>query len=119
MQGDELMKITIDRAKSALMEYVSDEFCNRLYDYRKWLVPVFIGSYMPKIDKMIEENKEGLVSLGFMDENGLICIDTVYKKFKDTAEEYGDVIQKMPLLGEVTFTSKDIDKLYKIIQYSN
>ena len=119
MQGDELMKITSDRAKSALMEYVSDEFCNRLYDYRKWLVPVFIGSYMPKIDKMIEENKEGLVSLGFMDENGLICIDTVYKKFKDTAEEYGDVIQKMPLLGEVTFTSKDIDKLYKIIQYSN
>lgn len=119
MQGDELMKITIDRAKSALMEYVSDEFCNRLYDYRKWLVPVFIGSYMPKIDKMIEENKEGLVSLGFVDENGLICIDTVYKKFKDTAEEYGDVIQKMPLLGEVTFTSKDIDKLYKIIQYSN
>lgn len=119
MWGDELMKITIDRAKSALMEYISDEFCNRLYDYRKWLVPVFIGSYMPKLDKMIEENKEGLVSLGFMDENGLICIDTVYKKFKDTAEEYGDVIQKMPLLGEVTFTSKDIDKLYKIIQYSN
>ena len=113
------MKITIDRAKSALMEYISDEFCNRLYDYRKWLVPVFIGSYMPKLDKMIEENKEGLVSLGFMDENGLICIDTVYKKFKDTAEEYGDVIQKMPLLGEVTFTSRDIDKLYKIIQYSN
>lgn len=113
------MKITIDRAKSALMEYISDEFCNRLYDYRKWLVPVFIGSYMPKIDKMIEENKEGLVSLGFMDENGLICIDTVYRRFKDTAEEYGDVIQKMPLLGEVTFTSKDIDKLYKIIQYSN
>ena len=101
------------------MEYISDEFCNRLYDYRKWLVPVFIGSYMPKLDKMIEENKEGLVSLGFMDENGLICIDTVYRKFKDTAEEYGDVIQKMPLLGEVTFTSKDIDKLYKIIQYSN
>ena len=113
------MKITIDRAKSALMEYISDEFCNRLYDYRKWLVPVFIGSYMPKLDKMIEENKEGLISLGFMDENGLICIDTVYKKFKDTAEEYGDVIQKMPLLGEVTFTSKDIDKLYRIIQYSN
>ena len=113
------MKITVDRAKSALMEYISDEFCNRLYDYRKWLVPIFIGSYMPKLDKMIEENKEGLVSLGFMDENGLICIDTVYRKFKDTAEEYGDVIQKMPLLGEVTFTSKDIDKLYKIIQYSN
>lgn len=113
------MKITIDRAKSALMEYISDEFCNRLYDYRKWLVPIFIGSYMPKLDKMIEENKEGLVSLGFMDENGLVCIDTVYKRFKDTAEEYGDVIQKMPLLGEVTFTSKDIDKLYKIIQYSN
>lgn len=113
------MKITIDRAKSALMEYISDEFCNRLYDYRKWLVPVFIGSYLPKLDKLIEENKEGLVSLGFMDENGLICIDTVYKKFKDTAEEYGDVIQKMSLLGEVTFTSKDIDKLYKIIQYSN
>ena len=65
------MKITIDRAKSALMEYISDEFCNRLYDYRKWLVPIFIGSYMPKLDKMIEENKEGLVNLGFMDENGL------------------------------------------------
>ena len=72
------MKITIDRAKSALMEYISDEFCNRLYDYRKWLVPIFIGSYMPKLDKMIEKNKEGLVNLGFMDENGLVCIDTVY-----------------------------------------
>ena len=113
------MKITIDKAKSALMEYISDEFCNRLYDYRKWLVPIFIGSYMPRLDKMIEENKEGLVNLGFMDENGLVCIDTVYKRFKDTAEEYGDVIQKMPLLGKVTFTSKDIDQLYKIIQYSN
>ena len=113
------MKVTIDKFKNAVMEYVSDEFCNRLYDYRKWLVPVFVGSYMPKIDQMIEENKEGLVGMGFMDENGLICIDTVYKKFKETAEEYGDVIQKLPLLGEVTFTSKDIDKLYRLIQYGN
>ena len=113
------MKVTIDKFKNAVMEYVSDEFCNRLYDYRKWLVPVFVGSYMPKLDQMIEENKEGLIGMGFMDESNLICIDTVYKKFRETAEEYGDVIQKLPLLGEVTFTSKDIDKLYKIIQYSN
>ena len=54
-----------------------------------------------------------------MDESHLICIDTVYKKFKETAEEYGDVIQKLPLLGEVTFTSKDVDKLYRLIQYDN
>ena len=113
------MKVTVDKFKNAVMEYISDEFCNRLYDYRKWLVPVFVGSYMPKVDKMIEDNKEGLVGMGFMDENGLICIDAVYKKFKETAEEYGDVIQKLPLLGEVTFTSKDIDKLYRLIQYGN
>ena len=113
------MKVTIDKFKNAVMEYISDEFCNRLYDYRKWLVPVFVGSYMPKIDQMIEENKEGLIGMGFMDENQLICIDTVYKKFKETAEEYGDVIQKLPLLGEVTFTSKGIDKLYRLIQYGN
>ena len=35
------------------------------------------------------------------------------------AEEYGDIIQRLPLLGEVTFTSKDIDKLYRLIQYGN
>ena len=113
------MKVTVDKFKNAVMEYISDEFCNRLYDYRKWLVPVFVGSYMPKLDQMIEDNKEGLIGMGFMDENHLICIDTVYKKFKETAEEYGDLIQKLPLLGEVTFTSKDIDKLYRLIQYGN
>ena len=44
---------------------------------------------------------------------------TAVELFKETAEEYGDVIQKLPLLGEVTFTSKDIDKLYRLIQYDN
>ena len=29
------MKVTVDKFKNAVMEYVSDEFCNRLYDYRK------------------------------------------------------------------------------------
>lgn len=113
------MKITVDRMKNALMEYISDEFCNRLYDYRKWMVPIFIGSYMPKLESMLDENKESLANLGFIDESGLICVDTVYRKFKDTADEYGDVIQKLPLLGEVTFTSKDIDKIYRILQNNN
>ena len=54
-----------------------------------------------------------------VDQHGLVCIYAVYKELKEAAEEYGDVIQKLPLLGEVTFTSKDIDKLYRLIQYGN
>lgn len=108
-------KITTDKFKYALMEYVSHELCSKLHDYRKWVVPVFVGMYMPKVDEMIEMNKPLLVSVGAMDESGLICLEGLYSNFREAARKQGNIIQPVPMIGDVTFTADDIDKLYRFL----
>ena len=50
------MKVTIGQAELGLAQYISKEICSKLSDWRKWAVPVFVGSMNPRFERMFAEN---------------------------------------------------------------
>ena len=109
------MKVTIGQAELGLAQYISKEICSKLSDWRKWAVPVFVGSMNPRFERMFAENKEILVEAGFVDQEGMIDIDLVYDRFRKAAEDSGDIVQDIPVLGTLRLSVKDIDMLYQLI----
>lgn len=108
------MKITLTKAEECINSYVSKELCPKMPDWRKWVVPVMIGMYIPTLERKFNDNIEVLKSSGFVDSEGLIDIDLVYDKFHRVAEESGDIVQEIPMIGSVRFTSRDIEAFYRL-----
>ena len=79
------MKVTLGQVESGLAQYISREICSKLSDWRKWVVPVFVGSMNPKFERMFAENKNVLVEAGFVDQDNMIDIDLVYDRFRKAA----------------------------------
>lgn len=110
------MKVSLKKFEESVQTYISKEICSKLNDWRKWAIPVMVGVATPKMENIFHDKKELLLSSGFIDENENIDIDLLYDKFHKIAEESGSIIQNIPYIGEVTFTSKDIESLYRILK---
>lgn len=108
------MKISLAKAEDCIVSYVNREICPKLIDWRKWVIPVVIGSYMPTLEKMFFDNRDTLLGTGFVDNENMIDIDSLYDRFHKVAEENGEIRQQLPMLGEVTFSVNDIEALYRL-----
>ena len=109
------MKVTLSEFEECLSLYVSKEICSKLSDWRKWVLPVFIGTLIPKAEKMFYDNKDILSSTGLIEDN-LIDVDALYDKFYKIAKESGDIEQTIPYVGTLKLSANDIDTFYKIIK---
>ena len=107
------MKITLTEFEESLKLYVSREICPKLSDWRKWVLPVFIGALIPKAEKAFYDNKDILISSGFVEDN-LIDIDTLYDKFHAIAKDSGDIEQTIPYIGSLKLSATDIETFYQI-----
>lgn len=110
------MKVTLDKFEEGIRLYVSKEICPKLTDWRKWVIPVMIGMFIPKIDNLFQSNKDSLILSGFVDAEGLIDIDSLYENFYSIAEESGDIVQEIPFIGTLKLSSRDIESFYKILK---
>lgn len=104
--------------ENGVMEYINTEFCSRLEDWRKWLLPIAAGYAMPYMEKKYLDNLEMLKTVGVVDQDGNIDIDTLYTKTLEVARKTGNMRWDVPMLGPVVFGSEDVDKLYRILRRS-
>ena len=109
------MKVTLSEFEECLSIYVSKEICSKLTDWRKWVLPVFIGTLVPKAEKVFYDNQDILSSTGLVEDN-LIDIDALYDKFYKISKESGDIEQTIPYIGTIKLSSNDIDAFYKIVK---
>jgi hypothetical protein len=58
-------------------------------------------------------------SLGVVKDSGMIDIDTIRDILKEQINKAGFMRLTLPIIGDVDFTSDDIDALYKYIQEAN
>lgn len=58
-------------------------------------------------------------NLGVIHDNGMIDIDTIKDVLKSEINKAGFMRLSIPIIGDIDFTSEDIDALYKYIQESN
>ncbi len=110
------MKISLNKFEEGIRIYVSEEICPKLGDWRKWVIPVVIGMFIPKIDSLFQKNKDMLILSGFVDNEGLIDVDSLYDNFHSVAEKSGDISQDIPYIGTLKLSSKDIERFYRILR---
>ena len=58
-------------------------------------------------------------SLGVIHDDGMIDIDTIKDVLKSEINKAGFMRLSIPMIGDIDFTSEDIDALYRDIQESN
>lgn len=109
------MKVTLTEFEDGLKIYVSREICSKLSDWRKWVLPVFIGALIPKAEKLYYDNKDILSSTGMIEGN-MIDIDALYDKFHNIARESGDIEQTIPYIGSLKLSVTDIETFYQILK---
>ena len=106
--------MTINQFKAAAAEYVDTEIAGKIPGIGKWVIGMGAGAYISKLDAAFEENLDMLVQMGYAQPDGQIDIDQLYQDLKEQATKHGKIVQKIPVLGEVTFSAEDVDRLYQI-----
>ena len=109
------MKVTADQMAEGLARYIDGELVPKAPGLRKWMLGM-AGGYAGKmvLDK-VNQNRALLESIGIMTPDGTIDMDRLYTQMRAVADNSGPVTEHIPMMGDITFSSDDIDKLYHYI----
>lgn len=103
---------------NGIEKYLNEEILSKINDWRKWIVGGMLDVVLLKGTDMFNSLKsnELVKSLNLIDTYDNIDVDTLYEALKKRAEK-GSITFDVPLLGAMTLTKMDVDKLYqKIIE---
>lgn len=104
--------VTKEQFINGVQRYIDDELISKISGLSKWALALGLGAYLPQVNKMLDDNHNMLVGAGYMQEDGMICIDKVYNDIMQIARKTGSVTQNIPLIGDVTFTETDLTSMY-------
>lgn len=109
------MKVTVGQVAQGVATYIDRELVPKVPGIRKWVLGIS-GAYAGKmIEEKVDEYRDLLISIGVMEEDGMIDIDTLASHLKKSAAVNGPVTEHFPMLGDITFDSGDVDKLHTYI----
>lgn len=109
------MTVTMDQLVSGMSKYADQEIIAKVSGVRKWLVALATPAVMMSVSDMILKNKDTLVKAGYMAEDGMVDIERLYTDASGIARKTGSVTEHLPVLGDVTFSEQDIERLYLCI----
>lgn len=94
-------------------KYLNAEFLNKLSDWQEILARVFIGRVLENTNALKDTllNNGILRSVGFVDAEGNIDIDSVLSSLKKEIEKKERLTISLPLIGNITFVPEDVDRL--------
>lgn len=104
--------VTKEQFINGIQRYIDEELISKISGLSKWALALGLGAYLPQVNKMLDDNHSMLVGAGYMQEDGMICIDKVYNDALQIARKTGSVTQHIPLIGDVTFTETDLTSMY-------
>lgn len=98
---------------NGIARYVDQEIIDKLPTMGKWIVGAGVGVVSERVNNVVIELQSNSVmkALNVVDDDGYIDIDILANKLKESAEKYGKVTIDVPLMGSITFSYADIDKL--------
>lgn len=107
------MNYSANQVITGLINYADHEVMNKLPVTGKWVVGTAITLGSNKVNNIIEVLKENTIvnMLGVIDEEGNIDVDAIITALKDSAEKYGNVTVEVPMVGRLTFSSTDVERL--------
>lgn len=105
--------MTADRVLNGLISYADSEIMPKLPTSSKWVFGTGVNLATNKITDLIVNLQDNSIAkmLGIVDGNGEIDVDALILAMKQSADRYGDISFDVPLVGKLTFSSGDIDRL--------
>ena len=103
---------------NGLINYTENEIISKMPTVGKIVDGNVVGIGMKNIDGIITNLKTNplIKTLGVIDESGMIDVDTILDSLKQSAVKYGNVIIKLPYMGDLTLTAQDVDLLRNYIR---
>lgn len=109
------MKVTMQQISEGVARYIDSELVPKVPGIRKWMLGV-AGAFAGKIVENAMRDYSSLLSgAGIIGEDGMVDLDKFMPSFKSQANKSGPVTEHLPMLGDITFDSSDVDKLYSYI----
>lgn len=107
--------VNVERIQRGVRAFVDNEMLPKMTGAQRWMTAVAIGIYVEKLPQILQSWSQipALKPLGIITPEG-VDVETAYKYLK-TAAQSGGASFDVPLLGTVTFTEADVDRLYQYI----
>ena len=103
--------VTKEQFKNGIGMYIEKEFVDKLSGLRKWAIVLAGTEVMNRVDTIMAS----LPANKYITKDGMIDIDNLYKDARNVAETTGEVVENIPMIGDVRFSENDIDELYRYI----
>lgn len=109
--------VTYNQVVNGMAKYIDQEIINKIQGWQRWALGAGAGIMMNKGTNMFNAFKAHPVvkMLEVIDDNDMIDIDTIYTELRKQAEK-GAVTFDAPMIGTITLTKDDVDKLYHLIK---
>ena len=109
--------VTYNQVVNGMSKYIDQEIINKIQGWQKWVLGTGTAVMLSKGSNIFNgiKNHPVIKMLDVIDENDMIDIDTIYTELRKQAEK-GTVTFDAPMIGTITLTSDDVDKLYHLIK---
>ena len=109
--------VTYNQVVNGMTKYIDQEIVNKIQGWQRWALGAGAGIMMTKGSNMFNTLKANPIikMLEVIDENDMIDIDTIYTELRKQAEK-GSATLDAPMIGTITLTKDDVDKLYHLIK---
>ena len=110
--------VTYNQVVNGMTKYIDQEIVNKIQGWQGWalgaLSSIAISNKGANIFNALKANPV-VKMLEVIDENGMIDIDTIYTELRKQAEKNSATFNA-PMIGTITLTKDDVDKLYHLIK---
>lgn len=102
---------------TGLEEYINHEILEKIPGWKKWIVGTALEMAIANGNNIFNELKgnEVIKMLNIIDDKEHINVEGLYHSLKKQAE-HEDITFDMPVIGTLTLTHEDVDKLYHYIR---
>ena len=109
--------VAYNQVVNGMTKYIDQEIINKIQGWQRWALGAGAGIMMTKGANIFNTLKSNPIikMLDVIDENDMIDIDTIYTELRKQAEK-GAVTFEAPMIGTITLTKDDVDKLYHLIK---
>lgn len=108
--------VSADKFKRGVARYLDEEFTGKMTGWQKWVFGACVAMYLENLSASTERlrNNEVIKNLGIFDDSGNINVEKMHRYLQEQARK-GPITFSVPMIGTVTLSDADVEKLYTLI----